>query len=74
MTSITITESINNESNLLYIQSSVSELLSQACCRVERDLTNGRAVLKIGYSECYSDVIKIEIADKIAEIIAIKYK
>ncbi len=74
MTSITITEKDYNEDNLLYIQASVGELLSHADCNIVQNNTDGRAQLMINCPECYLDIIRTELCDKVAEIIAIKYK
>ena len=74
MTSITITEKDYNEDNLLYIQASIGELLSHADCSVCERNTDGRAQLMVNCPECYVDIIRSELSDKVAEIIAIKYK
>ena len=74
MTSITITEKDYNEENLLYIQASMGELLSHADCSVCEKNTEGRAQLMVNCPECYVDIIRSELSDKVAEIIAIKYK
>ena len=74
MTSITITERDYNQDNLLYIQASIGELLSHADCSVYQYNSDGRANLKVNCPECYLDIIKTELCDKVAEIIAIKYK
>ena len=74
MTSITITENKLNDGNLLYVQSSTGELLTHADCTVRTMTVDGRAVLRVNCPEYYSDIINAELADKVAEIIAIKYK
>lgn len=74
MTSITISENKYNESNLLYIQSSIGELLSHADCSIKAQNHDCRAILSIDSPEYYLDIIRTELADKVAEIIAIKYK
>lgn len=74
MTSITVTEKDYNDSNLLYVQTGASELFTHADCRVKSDSVGGRAVLTVNCSEYYSDIIKSEVSDKLAEIVAIKYK
>ena len=74
MTNITITERNYNEENLLYIQASIGELLSHAGCSVLEQNAEGRAQLKVNCPECYVDIIRTELSDKVAEIIAIKYK
>ena len=74
MVQLTITERQYNENNLLYVQTAMSEMFTYAGCRARMQSFGGRTRLIISTSECYSDIIKAEIADKIAEIIAIKYK
>lgn len=74
MTQITISEKDYNENNLLYVQSVMSELFSHADCSVQEKVVSGRAVLTITCPEYYTDIVKAELADKVAEIIAIKYK
>ena len=74
MTSITVTEKENAGENLLYVQSASSELFSHADCSARLVRADGRVQLKINCPEFYSDLIKTEIADKVSEIITIKYK
>ena len=74
MNSITITEKDYNDSNLLYVQTVMSELFNHADCYVKSQTLDGRRVLKVDCAEYYLDIIKTEIADKVAEIVAIKYK
>jgi hypothetical protein len=74
MISITISEKEHNDANLLYVQSSAGELFSGADCSLFTRKTNNRVELNVNCPESYADVVKVEIADKIAEIIAIKYK
>lgn len=74
MTKIIITENDYNQNNLLYIQSVMGELFSHADCSVRFGELSGRASLSITCPEYYADIVKAETADKIAEIIAIKYK
>lgn len=71
---ITITENVSSEGNLLYVQSAMSEFCECAGCSTRLKRINDRAVLTINVSDCYKEIIRTEIADKIAEIIAIKYK
>lgn len=74
MISISITENQLNEENLLYVQSAVSEVAFHAGCTVKEQKISDRAKLVINCPEYYSDIIQTEIADTVAEIIAIKYK
>ena len=74
MTQITISEKDYNEGNLLYIQTAMSELFSHADCSVRASTVDGRASLIITCPEYYIDIVRAELADKVAEIVAIKYK
>jgi len=74
MTSITVTENVSSEENLLYVQSASSELLAHAGCTARLNRNGERSVLTVNCPEYYSDVIKAEIIDKTAEIITVKYK
>lgn len=74
MVQIRITEKDFNQENLLYIQTGIGEFLSNAGCSVYLCSHSGRATLTVNCSECYSEVVRGEIADKAAEIISIKYK
>jgi len=74
MVKITVSDSDYNQDNLNYVQSSMSEFFTYAGCRARMDNVDGRAVLTVTASECYADVVRAEISDKVSEIIAIKYK
>ena len=74
MTSITVTENIFNEDGILYLQSSGNELFSHAGCSSRLRKIDDRLILTINCPDEYKDIIRTEIADKVAEIITIKYK
>lgn len=74
MIQYTVSENEYNESNLLYVQTSMSEILSCAGCTARIERFSGRSELVVNCSESYSDVIGAEIADKVAEVVVIKYK
>ena len=74
MTTITISDRDYNQDSLMYVQNSIGELLSHADCSITNKVIDGRAVLRVNCPEYYKDIIKTELADKVAEIIAIKYK
>lgn len=74
MTSITISEKSYNDDNLTYIQASIGELLSHADCSVRCKNVGARSILTVNCPEYYAEIIKTELVDKVAEIIAIKYK
>lgn len=74
MINITVSESGGSEENLSYLYSSVSELLCHAGCSARIVKTGGRVLFSVNCPINYSDIINTEIADKVAEIIVIKYK
>ncbi len=74
MSIINITEKEQNQANLYYLQSSLSELLINTRCGVEEISDEKRIELKINCLEQYQDIVRAEICDKVSEIIVIKYK
>ena len=74
MTRITVTEKDVNENNLLYVQTDMAELFSHAGCKPALKNAGSRCTLSVDCPEYYADIVKAEMADKIAEIIAINYK
>ena len=74
MVKITVSDSDYNQDNLNYVQSSMSEFFTYAGCSARMENTGGRCMLTVTASECYADIVRAEISDKISEIIAIKYK
>lgn len=63
-----------NENNMFYLQNALGEIFASASCGVILRNDGGRTVLTIDCPERYAEVIRAETADKVAEIIAIKYK
>ena len=74
MTQITVTENGTNENNLFYVQSALSEIFTHAGCSVTNNADEKRCALTVNCPEEYKDIIRVEISDKVAEVIAIKYK
>lgn len=74
MAQITVTEKDYNKNNILYVQSSIRELLSQIGGRADVKQLGSRVVLSVDCDETFKDMVKLEIADKTAEIVAINYK
>lgn len=74
MALITITEKDYNENNLLYVQSATAEVLNGTGCRYGVEKVGSRSVLRIDCLDEYADIISAEVADKLAEIVAINYK
>ncbi len=74
MEEISVTEKEYNQSNLLYVQTAMSELFRYSECSKRLYVSDGRAKLVITCSKDYFDLIHAELCDKVSEIIAIKYK
>ena len=74
MVQITVTENAINENNLFYVQSALSEIFTHAGCSVVNNADEKRCSLIINCPEEYKDIIRVEISDKVAEVISIKYK
>ncbi len=71
---VTITESQNNSSNIIYVKHALNEIISQAGGEIRTWMASNRVNLKIDCPEYYSEILKTEALDKICEIIAVKYK
>ncbi len=71
---VTITENENNSTNIIYIKQALGEVLSQAGGEIRTYLSSNRACVKLDCPEYYSDILRVEALDKVAEIIAVKYK
>lgn len=73
MAKIIISENQNGKNNLFYIQSCLSELFIRTGSSIseKEDL---RCDLIIDCKDCFLEVLKTEIFDKIAEVIVVKYK
>lgn len=74
MNQLTVTEKLTNENNLLYLSTSLGELFASVGKGVKITRSNDRVKLIINCESEYLDVLRFEMADKIAEVIAIKYK
>ena len=74
MTRLTVSENYKNFSNLEYVKNSLKEILTHTKSNVYSNKTCDRIEFVIECSDGYSDIIKSELIDKIAEIIAINYK
>ncbi len=71
---MTVTEKDCNESNLEYIVTSLGEVFNHTQSNISIKRAGSRSVLEVEFPERYSEIINAEIADKIAEVIAINYK
>lgn len=74
MAQITITERVQNIDNVRYLRFGLDELFERTGCEVRANTQSGRVELSIDCPDCYADVIRAEILDRAAEVIAIKYK
>ena len=74
MENIIITESGYDRSNISYLQNTLSELFGHARCRAESTEEDGRIALEIFCPEEFFEIVQAEIADRAAEIIAVRYK
>lgn len=74
MENLKIVDSENNISNIVYLYSGLTEVLSGTARNFSSYSDGTRSVLEIDVCDGYSDLIKTEIEDKIADIIAVNYK
>lgn len=74
MSSLIITEKDYKEDNLLYIQNSMADYMGKVGIEFSIKRIGARVMLKVDFPEYYSEILGLEIADKIGEIIAINYK
>lgn len=71
---VTISDLGANAENILYIKQGLNELINHTGGEIRTTASFDRAYIKIDCPEYYGDIIKCETIDKIAEVIAIKYK
>ena len=74
MAYITVSERDYNENNLYYVKNAVSDVLIGTGSTFDIFRAGSRSVLKINCTEGYEQTLCAETADKIAEVVAIKYK
>ena len=74
MTQIIISESKDKEENLLYLQSAINTIVQSAGSRIEFIESDNRCKLILTCMDYFGELIHLEIIDKIAEIIVVKYK
>lgn len=74
MAKIEITEKNISGDNLYYLQTSLGEIFNHADCTLRSSVVGDRIKLTVNCPEYYADIIKAEIADKVSEIVAVKYK
>lgn len=74
MTEICISDGVERANGLYYIKNSVSELCEKASAGVKIVSAGNRARLLFDCPEYYADIMQVEIADRVAEVIAVGYK
>ena len=74
MSGITVSEKDYNESNLFYVKSAVSDILNGTGSTCEISRSGSRSVFKVNCPDGYEQTLCAEIADKLAEVVAINYK
>lgn len=74
MPQIIVSEKDYNEKNLYYVQEAVSDVLSGTGSTYSLKRHGSRSVFKVDCPEGYKETVCAEIADKLAEVIAINYK
>lgn len=69
-----ITDCDANVGNIVYTYSGLSEVLSGTARKFSAYSSGGRAVLEIAVDNGYGEMLRAEIEDKVADVIAINYK
>ncbi len=74
MTEFHLSECVRNEQGIAYVQTTLSELLEKTDCVCVKNQNCGRVLLTISCPEEYVDIVKAELCEKVAEIVAVSYK
>ena len=74
MAIITVSDRDYNENNLYYVSAAVNEILVGTGSKATIFRAGSRSVLKIDAPDYYAETIGAEIADKLADVVAINYK
>ena len=74
MAIICITDEINNLNGMEYIKSSVSEISAKTGSNAFLTTQGSRCKLSFDCPDYYSDILFAEVADRVAEVIAVGYK
>ncbi|MDY6366988.1 MAG: hypothetical protein SPL13_00505 [Clostridia bacterium] len=74
MSLITVSERDYNESNLYYVKDALNDVLigTGSICEIKR--AGGRSVFTLNCPNEYYETVRAEVADKLAEVVAINYK
>lgn len=74
MAIITVSDRDYNENNLYYVQNTTQEILNTTESKYYIKRAGSRAVLSIDCPDGYCDIVGAEVADKLADVVAINYK
>ena len=74
MSEIKVTESSIKSKNVIYVYESLLAVSSQLGCKQELRGGKNRFELLLSVPEAYEELIKSEVEDKIADVIAVNYK
>ena len=69
-----ITDSEENVGNIVYMYSGLSEVLSGTARKFSAYNAGSRSVLEIAVDNGYGEMLRTEIEDKVADVIAVNYK
>ena len=74
MREIKVSDSSHNEAGVAYIYGALSGALSDLNGNIYADTDDVRSTIKIEVANAYGDYVKSEVEDKIADVIAVRYK
>lgn len=74
MTKLKVSESHYNFNNVEYLKNSLQEIVTYTSGKSRIDELDGRWQFEIDCNDDFFEIVRTELADKIAEIIAINYK
>ena len=74
MMSVNVTDSQREEGSIDYIQKAISPLASDFCGNIRKALYCDRVELRVDCPIKYLDLYRQEIEDKVADVIAVRYK
>lgn len=74
MASLIVSENKQNKQNLLFIQTNIIEALKIPDCTVREKNFDDRDVLLFTFPDCYKEIFKGEVIDRVAETIVVRYK
>lgn len=74
MTKLKVSESIYNFNNIQYLKNSMQEIVTYTSSKGIIEELDGRLQFEIDCNDDFFEIVRTELADKIAEVIAINYK